>query len=168
MSRSVVTVRPVPEGGGFDGDEAGRLELLRGLARLRPAYLDVELRTLEAGLDAVPAGPARIVSWHDTRGTGERRMLISIMRRAASYGGIVKVVTAATDPADNLTVLSLYDEWSPPPIAFCMGTLGILSRVMALERGSPITYASLNDEPTASGQLPLDLALTMRRYLGNA
>ncbi len=90
------------------------------------------------------------------------------MKRATSYGGLVKIVTTATKPADNLTILSLYDGHAPAPIAFCMGKQGVLSRVMAMERGSPIAYASLPDESTASGQLPLGLVLAIRRRFEDA
>ncbi len=167
--RSVFTVRSADEGGGFDGDEAERVALLRRLAQLTPAYLDVELRTVEGNRDVLPRGRVRgIVSWHDMLGTGDGRRLRSIMKRAASYGGLVKIATTATSPADNLTILSLYDGRAPAPIAFCMGTHGILSRVMSMERGSPISYASLPDEPAAAGQLPLGLLLALRRRFGGA
>ncbi len=169
-AHSVFAVRPGTEGGGFSGDEAERLTLLRGIRQLNPAYLDVELRTVEASNDVVSHGRESgiIVSWHDILGTGDAKELRSVMRKATSYGGLAKIVTTATDPADNLTILSLYERHRPPPIAFCMGAHGLLSRVMAMEMGSPIVYASLPGEQTASGQLPLGLVIALRRRLENA
>ncbi len=169
-ARAVFAVRPRAEGGGFRGGEPERLTLLRRIRQLTPAYLDIELRTAEANQDVASheAAGGIIVSWHDMSGAGEERELRSVMNKAASFGGLAKIVTTATDPADNLTILSLYGRHSPAPIAFCMGAHGLLSRVMAMELGSPIAYASLPGEQTASGQLPLGLVLALRRRLENA
>lgn len=168
--RSVFAVHPAAEGGGFEGEESERLALVRRLGELGPAYLDVELRTLEANRDLAPKGLGLniIVSWHDPVRTPDRASLLRIMAKAASYGGLVKVVTTANSAADNLTILSLYDEPGQTPIAFCMGAQGLISRVMAMERGTPIVYASLPDEPTASGQPSLGYILAIRRLLESA
>jgi 3-dehydroquinate dehydratase I len=165
FSRSVVTVRPAAEGGGFEGDESERLSLLRKLGGLQPAYLDLELRSAEAkpGLALNEFGHNIIVSWHDPVKTGSKSSLLSIAARAAFFGDLVKIVTTARNAADNLTILSLYVDSRPPPIAFCMGVEGIYSRVMAMERGSPIAYASLPGDPTAPGQLSVGSLLAMRR-----
>jgi 3-dehydroquinate dehydratase type I len=165
FSRSVVTVRPVAEGGGFEGDESTKLALLRKLGGLQPAFLDLELRSAEAkpGLALSEFGRNIIVSWHDPVKTGSRSSLRSIAARSASFGGLVKIVTTARNAADNLAILSLYEDSEPPPIAFCMGVEGIYSRVMAMERGSPIAYASLPGDPTAPGQLSVGSFLAIRR-----
>jgi 3-dehydroquinate dehydratase type I len=162
---SVFTVRPAAEGGDFVGEEAERIALIRRLGELAPAHIDVELRTLEANRDLARGNLGRgvIVSWHDPHETPGRASLLRVMDRAASYGGLSKVVTTAKSALDNLTVLSLYDVPGPPPIAFCMGARGVVSRVMAVERRSPIVYACLPGEPTAPGQLSLDYLLAVRR-----
>lgn len=168
--RSVFTVRPATEGGEFEGRDAERVALIRRLGDLSPAYVDVELRTLEANRDLARMNLGRdvIVSWHDPRGTPGRASLLRVMNRAASYGGLSKVVTTARSALDNLTVLSLYDSRGPRPIAFCMGARGVISRVMAVERRSPIVYACMPGEPTAPGQLSLDYLLAIRRRFGDA
>lgn len=170
FGRSILAVRPVSEGGGFEGEESERLALIRRLAKLRPAFFDVELLTLQANPDLAreKVGQNVIVSWHDLVRTPDRADLFSIVAMASSYGGLVKVVATANDAEDNLTILSLYDEPGPPPIAFCMGTRGLFSRVMAMERGSPIAYASRTGESTAPGQLPLNYILAIRRRLEDA
>lgn len=167
--RSVWTIRPAAEGGGFRGKESERLALIRALAELKPAFFDVELRTLEANPDlaAERLGRTKIVSSHDRVKTPSTAKLRSIMRRAAIFG-IPKVVTTANTAEDNLAILSLYGGHRSPPIAFCMGDHGIFSRVMAMERGSPIAYASRPGEPTAPGQFTLGHALAIRRRLESA
>ena len=168
--RSIFTVRASSEGGGFRKKEEARLALIKELAELEPAYFDVELRTLEVvrELPANSLGKEIIVSWHDQNRTPGIARLHSIMARAASHGGLVKIVTTARTASDNLEVLSLYDEPGPPPIAFCMGVPGIFSRVMAMERGSPIIYGSLPGEPIAPGQLSVIHLLALQRKLENA
>ena len=167
LTRAVLTVRPGSEGGAFKGGEEDRRHLLASLARLRPAYLDVELRALE-GEGALRLGIPKskvIVSWHDPAATGSRSRLLALKARAAAHGGLVKIVTRAREPADNASVLSLYDGRGTPPVAFCMGEKGTFSRVMAMALGSPIAYASLEGEATAPGQLPLGQMLAVRRRL---
>jgi 3-dehydroquinate dehydratase type I len=165
--RAIFAVRSVAEGGRFKGKESERFALVRELSELRPGYCDIELRTLEANpeLASGKLGKEIIVSWHDTVSTPRRADLSAIRARAASYNGLVKIVTTAKNATDNLAILSLYDEPGPPPIAFCMGTSGLFSRVMSMYYGSPITYASLPGEPTATGQLPLSKVIAIRRRL---
>ena len=167
---SVFTLRPVREGGGFEGRETRRLELIRALAGLNPAHLDVELRTLEANPGLISKKPAQnlIVSWHDLVGTPSRARLEAILTRAESFGGLSKLVTTADDAFDNVAILSLYDRPGRRPIAFCMGDQGVFSRVMAMQLGSPMAYVSLAGDPTASGQLTLGQALAIRRRLQDA
>jgi len=168
--RSILTVRPAREGGRFAGSEAHRLNLIRNLAELKPLFLDVELSTLESNRAFLSGGPRPklIVSWHDIARTPGRAHLNSIMSREVAFGGLAKLVTTANDAADAIAVLSLYDRPGKPPIAFCMGVNGIFSRVMAMQSGSPVAYASLGGESTAPGQLSLGQMLSIRRRLHDA
>lgn len=165
--RAVFTVRRKDEGGCFGGEESERLTLIRQAAEAGPAYFDIELRTLEANpeLARTRLGDRQIVSWHALAGTPNRARLASLLARAQSYGGLAKIVTVASRAADNLAVLSLYDIQGPAPIAFCKGQAGIFSRVIAIERGTPLAYASFDGEATAEGQLPLGMMLAIRRRL---
>ena len=64
------------------------------------------------------------------------------------------MVTTATSKADADTVLSLYDAAEPGTlVAFAMGEEGRSSRLEALKRGAPFTYACVSpEEATAAGQ----------------
>ncbi len=167
--QSILTVRRTSEGGGFRGSEAQRVSLLRSLSTLEPTGFDVELQTLEAnpGLAGRLKAETIIVSWHDHTRTPGRARLRAILERERVFG-VPKLVTMANSPRDNLEVLSLYEESGPPPIAFCMGERGTFSRVMSMELGTRMTYASLPGEPTAPGQLTLPQALAIRSLLGDA
>ncbi len=136
---------------------------------MEPAYLDIELRSLESSPEIakeVPPGRV-IVSWHDPSGTPSRIRLHSLLKRARRFGGLSKVVPTATKAIDNLSVLSLYEGPGPSPIAFCMGPTGLYSRVVCLQFGAPIAFAS-HGRATAPGQLSLRSMLALRRRLQNA
>ncbi len=165
LDRSVFTVRSPEEGGAFQGPESERLTLIRALAESNPGFIDVELNTLKRHpeLSSAFEGSKTIISWHDTEKTPSEEQLRATLEEAESYGGVPKLVATATDPIDNLRILSLYERRNSPPSAVCMGPMGLLSRIVAMERGSPLAYASLMGEGAAPGQPSLALMLAMRR-----
>ncbi len=169
LPKSVVTVRPATEGGGFRGSEDERIELLLQLSRMGPAYVDVELNTLKASerLRESMSRERTIVSWHSLRGTPPTRTLKEVLSQASRLGRVTKIVTLAKEFADNLRVLSLYDGDPKGLVAFCMGERGIVSRVLTL-RLSPLAYASLPGEPTAPGQLELPTMVELRGLIAGA
>lgn len=169
-SRAVFTLRSSAEGGGFERAEPERLALLKDVSELRPAYLDVELATLDSNPELALGRPSEklIVSWHDLSGTPAPELLRLVLEKARRHEGLAKVVTTAVQAADNLSILSLYHPGDEPPIAFCMGPSGLFSRVMAIQYGTPITYTSVRGKQTAPGQLSLSSTLAFRRRLQDA
>jgi 3-dehydroquinate dehydratase type I len=171
--KAVVTVRSKEEGGGFGGLESERLDLVSELAaKMRPAYLDVELATAkrhEAWFRRMADEPSRpektIVSWHDFKGTPEFEVLRKSRDDARRYGDIVKIVTMAKTADDNLKLMMLYHDDARGLIAFCMGSDGTASRVLSLQLGAPLVYASLPGEPVASGQLSVVTVKTLKTMM---
>ncbi len=101
-------------------------------------------------------------SYHDFKGTDSIEALKALTEKCFAIGAdIAKIVTmAAPCTGDNQSldvdrVLSLYDHFDPAKlIAFAMGDAGKTSRIQCLAKGSPFTYASLNEEDTAApGQM---------------
>jgi len=161
--RAIITVRSRSEGGSFLGTEENRLELITSLAELEPAYLDVELATAKKNAKwakSLPEGVAKIVSWHDFRRTPTVKALNLVCDEALRHGSLAKVITTATGVDDNLRTLGLYEEKPGRVVAFCMGELGTISRVISMRMGAPLAYASLPNEAVAPGQLSIS---TMRR-----
>ena len=100
-------------------------------------------------------GTILIRSFHDFAGTPPEATLLSSLDKGRRFGGeVVKIVTTATSKADADRVLALYREAEPGTlVAFCMGPEGRESRLEALKRGAPFTYACLTpEEATAPGQ----------------
>ena len=100
-------------------------------------------------------GTVMIRSWHDFSGTPADAILLAQLDKCRRFGGeVVKIVTTATCKADTERVLKLYEEADPGTlVAFCMGEEGRASRLEALRKGAPFTYACLSpEEATAPGQ----------------
>ncbi len=148
--RLIVTRRKAEEGGMFKGGEGERLELLEAWSGIDPALIDLEIASLRRGVPSWARGRL-VASWHDFSRTPSTEELLSVAKEGKKYGGYVKLVTMAKSVEDNFRVLELYREFDGL-IAFCMGELGILSRVLSPLLGAPFTYASLGDR-TAPGQL---------------
>jgi 3-dehydroquinate dehydratase type I len=164
--KSVFTLRPKDEGGGFKGSQRERLALISGLSELRPLYIDIELRAAESNagwLGGLPRTSHKIVSWHDLAETPVFSVMKQVRDRAGSLGDIAKIVTMARTGEDNLRVLRLHEEDPRNLIAFCMGEAGIVSRLVSLQMGAPIIYASLPNEPVAPGQLSVTAVTRLKK-----
>ena len=159
----IVTNRSRQEGGNFAGTEAERVASLKEAAHLGADYVDVEAATnpaLKAELRSVLAATKLIVSWHDFSGTPSAEFLRAKLAECmADTPAIVKIVTHADAAADCLRVLELIpraQQKGQAIAAFCMGSAGKISRVMAPLLGSVFSYAPLEPEgASAPGQLTI-------------
>jgi 3-dehydroquinate dehydratase-1 len=158
--RCIYTCRKNSEGGKFLGKEAERLKILDRLASMNPAFIDIELSTLQENPELISRFKenklSTIISWHDYSATPEIHDLKAIYEKAKLLGDIVKLVTQARFFSDNSKILSLYNLVQRKKlISFCMGEIGLISRLLCPVLGSPFTYASLEQEKTAAGQISL-------------
>ena len=164
----LVTNRRKDEGGEFSGTERQRVELLKEAVELGVDYVDIEVRTEGALIKELSAkirnhhGRAKwIVSHHDFSETPSKRSLRKRLNECTRTGAdIVKIVTYANTVEDNLRVLGLIPyarRKGVEIIAFCMGEMGRISRIMAPLLGSCFSYVSLEKgTESASGQLTLE------------
>ena len=159
LGRTVCTLRPESEGGRFSGTEKERRSILRLIASYDPFLIDVEFNAIkkDRALAAFikKTGTDMLVSWHDFRrtpGIGVLQRRLAEMRRHSRY---VKIVTSAKKIHDASYVLALYAcAKDTSLVAFAMGDLGRISRILCLYMGSPFTYVSLG-RPVAPGQFSL-------------
>jgi 3-dehydroquinate dehydratase I len=173
------TNRPEWEGGLFKGAETARLELLIEAVRHDCALVDLELKTAPELrgelLDVLLQHPKTglIISWHDFSGTPSREELGDILLQQMESGAhIGKIVTTAHDSMDILRVLSLQEtarEINFPLIAFCMGTVGKISRLATTKLGGYMTYAAPDEgRGSAPGQIPVSVMYDMLARLNHA
>ncbi|HEY0580075.1 MAG TPA: type I 3-dehydroquinate dehydratase, partial [Candidatus Nitrosocosmicus sp.] len=159
--QSIYTLRPSYEGGRYSKNEADRLTLLKKLAKSEPMLLDLEYNALSKDnelADFVDNNNVRtLVSWHNFEQTPPIDVLIDLIDRMRVFSNYIKLVTTARTIDDSINILQLYRliDTSINLIAFSMGELGILSRVLCNVVGdSPFTYASI-EKAVAPGQLTI-------------
>ncbi len=152
----IVTLRPVWEMGKYEGTEEERMEKLRGLLGIAE-YVDVELRGENAkGLCEMVKGAGKklIVSAH-YRDTPELEELREVKGKMGEMGAdVCKIICTAEKVGDNEVALELAKEGC---VSFCMGGLGVVSRMLSPYYGAPFTFASLEmGKESAPGQVEVD------------
>ena len=169
----IATNRLQAEGGRWAGSEADRRVLLEGALTYGVNAVDVEFATDAAwrrDLFARRGKTRLILSWHDFSGTPEDAKLEEIFTAMlAEDADILKLVTKANAPADNLRLLNLIPRARAAGkeiIAFCMGPLGKWSRVATVFMGGFLTFAPFNpQQASAPGQITVAEFRRMWRML---
>lgn len=170
---AIATNRLQAEGGRWNGREADRRILLEEALNFGVDAVDVEFNTDEAWRRELFArrGKTRIIlSWHDfARTPAEARLEQTFAAMLAQEADILKVVTQARTPEDNLRVLGLIPRARAAGkeiIAFCMGPLGKWSRVATVFLGGFLTFTPFNvRQASAPGQITVAEFRRMWRML---
>jgi 3-dehydroquinate dehydratase type I len=162
--------RRAEEGGKWKGKEEDRIKELIGAIGCGARIIDIELDTpaLARVVKDIKGKALCLISHHDMKETpGEK--LHEIIRQQQAFGAdICKVVTAARSFSDNLAVLHLIREFPDIKIvAFAMGPMGQISRVLCPLVGGCFTYASLAEgKESADGQIPVGELRKIYQMLG--
>jgi 3-dehydroquinate dehydratase I len=170
----IFTFRARSEGGMSRLSTKHRANFLTSLiSELVPPIIDLEFSTLEEIPELYdklrsPNRTSRLlISSHNFQRTEDMTSMENLIVYAVEKYSpdFVKIVRFANEFQDNLTMLSLYrlaQRISPAKlIAFCVGPLGIFSRIACISCGSPFTYASLPGKETAPGQMDAKLVKTL-------
>jgi 3-dehydroquinate dehydratase I len=150
--------RIAEEGGHWQDSEARRIEKLLQATELGASMIDIELQTknLEHVVAAVKKRAACVISRHNFENTPSIDELKAVLERQLKAGAdACKIVTLAKDVRDNWTILDLISQYPAVSIvAFAMGPLGLLSRVLSPLAGAYFTYASIETgKESAPGQI---------------
>lgn len=150
----IVTCRRARDKGLWRFSEEQRLTALRSAIVSGAEYVDLE-EDIAGSIRRF--GPTkRIVSYHDFDKTPEN-LDVLFSRMLECDPDIVKIVTMANAPRDNVRLLELAAGAKVPTIAFCMGEFGIPSRILAGRYGAPFSYATFSQERAmAPGQLTFE------------
>lgn len=157
----IATVRSIEQGGHFSGSRQEQLRLLVQAATFGSSYVDWEFRPGESLPDELSAMREKVIlSYHDYKKTPEERVLETLFEQmAASSTGMVKMVTLAQRIEDNISLLHLISRGRKrgmEVVAFCLGSLGRISRLACPLMGGAFTYAALQSGAEAApGQLTL-------------
>jgi 3-dehydroquinate dehydratase/shikimate dehydrogenase len=158
----VVACRRPRDGGRFAAGEVQRLALLRMAIALGADYVDLE----DDVAAAIPRSgqSRRIVSLHDFEKTPDDLPAIHA-RLAALDADVVKICTMARTTHDNLRVLDMVAAAKVPTVGFCMGDIGVASRVLTGRFGAPFTYVACDAaSAVAPGQVGFSQMTDLYRY----
>ena len=159
---TIITCRRPVDRGRWRGSEEERVTLLRSAIVAGVEYVDLE----EDIAGDIPryGDTKRIISYHNFDETPDDLETIhaQLCKRDPD---IVKIVTMANSPADMPRMLQLVEKSSVPTAGFCMGEIGMPSRILCGKYGSPLTYATFSsDRELAPGQLSFEQMRDIYRY----
>ncbi|MFX0002889.1 MAG: type I 3-dehydroquinate dehydratase [Candidatus Hodarchaeota archaeon] len=170
---TIFTFRKSTEGGRIHIKEDERMKIYKMFLDAKPNYIDLEMDIDNEIIDEIinlanEKGVGTIFSYHNFERTlsfneatnliekfNKRMIQELILNPKMLEGTIKKIVFTAQSFEDNLTPLRLCRQFSSSNqriISFCMGSLGIFSRINCVFAGSYLTYAFLEEE-TAQGQI---------------
>lgn len=158
---SILTFRPVEQGGRRELDDETRLSFWSG-AIFSESFYDVELDLAERFISAetsssLPIDWRRtICSHHDFAGVPPH--LDQIYERLASTPArVLKIAVQADDALDCLPIFDLLERarrQGREIIPIAMRTAGLATRILGPSRGAFLTYAAADEETaTAPGQI---------------
>ena len=150
--------RSAREGGRWKGSESKRTDELLRAIKLGADMVDIELSTpgVEEVVKEIKNRVRCILSYHDLKETPPLEKMREIIRRQLATGAdICKLVTTARSFRDNIATLQLIADFPESRIvAFAMGDLGYLSRILCPLVGGDFTYASIAESTeSAAGQI---------------
>lgn len=158
----IATCRRQQDGGKWSKTEEARQMLLRSAIAEGVDYVDLE----DDIAGSIPrfGRTKRIVSFHDFRKTPPD--LQALYDHLASLDpDIIKITTMANHPHDNVRMLELVKNAKIPTAGFCMGDMGTPSRILCGKFGSPLTYATFNQERAlAPGQISFQQMTNVYHY----
>lgn len=164
----MLTLRPISEGGRFQGSETARINLLQQLIALSPAYLDIE-NTLEnsviAQLKALNPLVKLIRSYHNFKETPlDLSAVLAEMQHPDVH--IYKIATQANSTLDALRMLQFVQSQQQQTIVgLCMGEYGSCTRILAPVVGSCWTYVPSQDQDAvAPGMLTMNELINIYHY----
>jgi 3-dehydroquinate dehydratase-1 len=169
----IITYRSRKEGGEGRAPYGERMDYLREAIRLGADFVDVEYTIPLEHRRSLFENRGRtqlILSKHFRNGTPSQETLSNLFIKMAATGtDLVKIVTRARVPQDNLTVLNLIpqaERMGVRIVTFCMGPLGRMSRVASPLLGGAFTFAALErGQESASGQMTVKETKTMLEVL---
>jgi 3-dehydroquinate dehydratase type I len=169
----ICTLRDYSEGGQVKIDINERIQILKLIIESKPEYLDIEINSTDKILgEIIPLASDNkvklIFSSHDFEKTPNyteaSKILENFLNRLKNEflvdqksveSSIFKLIFTAQSFEDNFIPLQLCKLKSSKKlslISFCMGDLGLFSRILCIYSNSFLTYSSFK-EKTAPGQI---------------
>jgi 3-dehydroquinate dehydratase/shikimate dehydrogenase len=169
----IVTCRDTRQGGAIDYPDRLRVDMLTEALKAGAEFIDFEYENflsaenqerIRKALSQASKGRL-ILSTHNF----ETKFpdIIKLHRHIQTLypAAIPKLVYTANHINDCFEAFDLLRRTSGSAIVFCMGAAGLISRIIAKNLGSLVTFASINDKSaTAEGQLTIEQFKKLYRY----
>ena len=170
---SIFTLRHHSEGGKLKINEYKREEIIQRFIEAKPNFIDIEMNSnkdlLKKIIDILENNNTKLIfSYHDFIKTPDFNLSKSIVEKFEHFllselnfsiktinNCVYKLIFTAQEFRDNfipIKICNFYSKLNRNIISFCMGDLGILSRIYCLKSGAFLTYGSFMEE-TAPGQI---------------
>jgi len=152
--RSLITLRSICDGGKYDFSLEEKIRFFKKLISDKNCYCDLELNeTNEKIINNFPASNL-VLSYHDYSEEINFFNLETIINKSNSINSAFLKIAININHYTDFNILSNLIKLSRKPVIFAgMGKLGKISRILYKHLGSVGTYAGLEDNPTATGQL---------------
>ncbi len=170
---SIFTLRHHSEGGKLKVNEYKRDKIIKRFIEAKPDFIDIEMNSSKDLLKKVKDifdiyNIKLILSYHDFIKTPDFNHSKSIVDKFEHLlldelnfnietinNSVYKLIFTAQEFRDNfipIKICNFYSKLNRNIISFCMGDLGIISRIYCLHNGAFLTYGSFIEE-TAPGQI---------------
>ncbi len=158
---TIVTSRPLREGGRCGAPDADRMAMLTAALTEGATWVDVELDTDPAGR---PPPERTILSHHDfTRCPPDLDAVAARLQEAPA--AVAKVAFTPAGPHEALRAFDVLRAATKPTIALAMGEAGVLTRLAARKFGAFGTFAALRrGSESAPGQPTVDQLRDLYRW----
>jgi len=139
-------------------DDAQRASMLLRAIEAGAAWVDLEIETsIEWRKPLIELARSKrckvIISWHCFGKTPAESDLYQIVDSLYTAGAdVAKIACLSNSRKDSARLMSLYSKYNNL-IAIGMGRIGVISRIASLQLGAPFTFASIEGDVTALGQI---------------
>lgn len=158
----VVTCRRPEDGGQWADSEDKRLMLLRAAIAEGVEYVDLEDEI--AGNIPRFGKTKRIVSYHNLDETPENLAEIHEAMKGKEPD-IIKLATMAQCWNDCVRMLDLVQASDVPTVGFCLGDIGVPTRILGGRYGAPFVYATFHRKREMTpGEISYDRMMRRFRY----
>jgi len=172
---AIFTFRNSKEGGQMTIEDKKRWEIINRTIDARPEFVDIEMKNEDEPLkdaihNAIEKKVNLIFSYHDFDKTPdyiiakeiiqkfeEKIQNLKIDDKEIMEKSIVKLIFYAKKLEDNsipMRLCKFFSSQNQKIISFCMGDLGVMSRIYCVKAGSHFTFGSYK-EKTAPGQIQI-------------
>lgn len=139
-------------------DNVQRASILSRAIEAGAAWVDLEIETTpewrQPLIDLARRKKCKvIISWHCFGRTPDDNEIHEIVRSLYAAGAdVAKIACLSNNITDSARILGLYSKYQRL-VALGMGDAGIITRIAALSLGAPFTFASVEENSTAPGQV---------------